>query len=60
MKPARYVVMARTWDGRDWEVAVRYEKTKGAAIGAAEFLLKNINPYQISITDREQSNPKVI
>ena len=60
MKPVRFVVMARSWNGRAWDLMERFEKTKGAAVGAAEFLLKNVSPYQISITDREQANPEVI
>jgi len=54
-KQPRFYVAARWWNGKDWDQCGRTEKTKGAAIGAAEFLLKNISPYQISITDHKKA-----
>jgi len=47
----RYVVAFRAWDGQGYETYAKSFKTKGSAIGFTEHVLKQVAPYQISITD---------
>jgi hypothetical protein len=47
----RYIVMARWWNGKDWDMTKKEIDTKDKVIGAVKLLLKETNPYQISITD---------
>jgi len=50
-KKLRYIVMARWWNGKDWDMTQKEMDTKDKVIGAVKLLLKETNPYQISITD---------
>jgi len=47
----RYKVMARWWNGHDWDMTEKEVDTKDKVIGAVKLLLKETTPYQISITD---------
>ena len=47
----RYIVMARWWNGKDYDVTKKEMDTKDKVIGAVKLLLKETSPYQISITD---------
>ena len=56
----RYVVMFRAWNGREYEVFGKTAKTTESVIGLVKLILKNMDAYQISITDRKERNVKVI
>jgi len=52
----RYIVFARWWNGKDFDVTKKEVDTKDKALGAVKLLMKNISPYQISITDTEKDH----
>ena len=52
----RYQIMARWWNGRDFDITKKEVDTKNKVLGAVKLLIKNIPPYQISITDTEQDH----
>ena len=47
----RYILMARWWNGHDWDMTKKDIDTKDKVIGAVKLLLNETSPYQISITD---------
>ena len=47
----RYIVMARWWNGKDYDITKKEVNTKNSVLGAVKLLMENTNPYQISITD---------
>ena len=55
-KTMRYIIMARWWNGIDWDITAKEVDTKDKVVGAISHLMKNISPYQISITDREKDH----
>ena len=50
----RYIVQARWWSGGEWEGTRKECKTVKEAIGMISLLAREVKPYQISYTDREQ------
>ena len=52
----RYQIMARWWNGYDYETITKEIDTKDKVLGAVKLLIKNVPPYQISITDTEQDH----
>ena len=47
----RYQIMARWWNGKDYDITKKEVDTKNKVLGAIKLLMENTNPYQISITD---------
>jgi len=47
----RYQIMARWWNGKDYDITKKEVNTKNSVLGAVKLLMENTNPYQISITD---------
>ena len=56
----RYQIMARWWNGYDYETITKEIDTKDKVLGAVKLLIKNVPPYQISITDTEQDHKKEV
>lgn len=56
----RYVVMFRAWNGMEWEVFGKTAKTTESVIGLVKLILKNMDAYQISITDRKEGDVKMV
>lgn len=56
----RYTIMARWWNGHDWDMTKKEVDTKDKVIGAVKLLLKETDPYQISITDNSNKRWKDI
>ena len=52
----RYIIMARWWNGNNWDITIRKVNTKEKVLGAIKLLLVNCPPYQISITDTKQDH----
>ena len=50
----RYMVMARWWNGHDWDITKKEIDTKNKVVGAVKLQLNETSPYQISITDTEK------
>lgn len=50
----KYVIMARWWNGHDWETVRKDVKDKKGVIAIVGLLLREIMPYQISISDTEK------
>ena len=58
-KIKRYTLMARWWNGKDWDMIKKEIDTKDKVVGAVKLLLKETNPYQISITDNGREQLKI-
>jgi len=58
-KIKRYTLMARWWNGKDWDMTKKEIDTKDKVVGAVKLLLKETNPYQISITDNGREQLKI-
>ena len=54
----RYILMVRWWNGKDWDMTKKEIDTKDKVIGAVKLLLKETNPYQISITNTNNKGSK--
>jgi len=52
----RYQIMARWWNGKDYDITKKEVDTKNKVIGAVKLLIINAPPYQISITDTKQDH----
>jgi len=53
-KKIRYILMARWWNGHDWDMVRKELDTKKQLLGAVKLLIDEVRPYQISITDLKQ------
>ena len=56
VKKMRYQIVARWWNGYDYEMVTKEVDTKNKVIGVVKLLIGNAPPYQISITDTEQDH----
>lgn len=54
-KNKRYIVMARWWNGHGFDVIREELDKKKEVIGKVSLLVREVRPYQISITDRHNS-----
>lgn len=55
----RYILMARWWNSKKWDIIRKDIDTKKQLLGAVKLLIDETNPYQISITDlKEESYEK--
>jgi len=55
----KYILMARWWNGHDWDVTRKEADTKKQLLGAVKLLVDEVRPYQISITDLEQKPEEI-
>ena len=50
----RYIIVARWWNGHDFDIVRKEVDTKRQLLGALKILIDETCPYQISITDTAQ------
>lgn len=54
----RYQILARWWNGHDWDEVYKEADTKKQLKGAFSLLIDEVRPYQISIIDTTQKREK--